>query len=41
MELKNTWESDRAVIGELNEPDKYITVDEMETVMNFAEQFID
>lgn len=35
------WESDRAVIGELNEPDKYITVDEMETVMNFAEQFID
>lgn len=34
------WEYDRAYIGEMNEPDKYITVDETETVMNFAEQFM-
>lgn len=34
------WDGDKAVIGELNEPDRYITVDEMETIMNFAEQFM-
>lgn len=32
------WECDKAYIGEMNEPDKYITVDEMESVINFAEQ---
>ena len=35
------WDGDAAVIRDINNADDYITVDEMEMVMNFAEQFIE
>ena len=34
------WDGDVAVIGDINNADDYITVEEMEMVMNFAEQFM-
>ena len=35
------WDGDAAIIRDINNADDYITVDEMEMVMNFAEQFIE
>ena len=35
------WDGNAAVIRDINNADDYITVDEMEMVMNFAEQFIE
>lgn len=35
------WNSDAAVIGDINNSDDYITVEEMEMIMDFAEKFME
>lgn len=35
------WDGEAAEIGVINNADDYITVEEMETVMNFAEKFME
>lgn len=39
--VKVFWDDDTAVIGDINNTDDYITVDEMESIINFAEHFME